>query len=185
MGGKKGANYTSVSTQDGCKHIHSQPANYTCRFFFFFVNLCKRSCEFCSLNNGRSASCTLTVHTGGSSAGQRRLDFLTPSSSFNTAKKLSSVLCCVTSVSIPVRSPMPWLVVGGSALHCKDQWVARRCQGGELRINSRPHPKTPTSTWRTHSADPFQCRQAGNTVLHQRLRTITVWGKGSPSVFIL
>lgn len=42
----------------------------------------------------RCVSCKLTVQGGGSSAGQRRLDFLRPSSSFNMGKKLLPVLFC-------------------------------------------------------------------------------------------
>lgn len=167
---------------DASTFTHNRPIT---RIYCIFSWTFARSSEFGSLNTGRSVSCKLTVHAGGSSAGQRRPDFLTPSSSFNMGKKLLSLLYCNQCVNTSALT---------HAVPCQDQRVARRCQGGELRINSRALLKTPTSTWRTlglknapltHSADPRQGCQVGNNVLHQRLRTIIVWGKWSPSVFIL
>lgn len=147
---------------DASTFTHNRPITHIdfCSWTF------ARSYEFCSLNTGRSVSCKLTVHTGGSSAGLTSWHLLP----LSTWARNSCQCFTVTSVSIPVRSPMPWLIVGGSALNCvpcQDQWVARCCQGGELRINSRPLLKTPTSTWRTlglknaHSADPCQGCQVG------------------------
>lgn len=121
----KGANSTSVSTQNRRKHSPSPQANYT---HTHTHTLCKelqllwfKHWPICALR----ADCTQR-RIQCRSAGQRRLYFLRPFSSFNMAT--SSFQCStVTSVPIPVRSPTPRFIVGGSAFDsgpCQDPWAA-------------------------------------------------------------
>lgn len=179
---------------DASTFTHNRPITHIyCIFSWTFA----RSCEFCSLNTGRSVSCKLTVYTGGSSAGQCRLDFPTPSSSFNMGIKLLSVLYCNHCVN---TSALTHAVV-----YCWWQCIKLRAVSGPVggqtlsgRRTTNKLPSTPEDAHlhlkntrakkratHTHTHTLCQGCQVGNKVLYQRLRTIIVWGKWSPSVFIL